>query len=388
MTYAKPRLCIVTPRQRGGGSEYQIECLIDALLQLDSHEIFLLVRHTAAPPLPTAYRVVKIGRGDAMPRFGYTMDAIPLYRALRSIAPQAIYQRVACGYTGICAWYARRHGARMVWHVASDSDLTRRGLVAGRNPLRPLLEKRSIEYAIRRANCIVVQTQHQAELLQKTYARTADAVVPNFHPPPKERIDKTGPMSVVWIGNFKPLKQPEAFVRLAARLGDLSRVRFVMVGAPSSGSGDQAWSAALMASIRSTPNLEYLGEQSQDKVNELLARAHVYVNTSQFEGFANTFIQAWMREVAVISLHVNPDGVFEREGVGVHAGSEDELMRAVRQLIVDAALRGSYTSRGLRYAMRSHSMQNVQRLIELIDAGASQLRAPGAATAAPLKSQS
>ena len=276
----------------------------------------------------------------------------------------------------------------MVWHVASDSDLTRRGLVAGRNPLRPLLEKRSIEYAIRRANCIVVQTQHQAELLQKTYARTADAVVPNFHPPPKERIDKTGPMSIVWIGNFKPLKQPEAFVRLAARLGDLSRVRFVMVGAPSSGSGDQAWSAALMASIRSTPNLEYLGEQSQDKVNELLARAHVYVNTSQFEGFANTFIQAWMREVAVISLHVNPDGVFEREGVGVHAGSEDELMRAVRQLIVDAALRGSYTSRGLRYAMRSHSMQNVQRLIELIDAGASQLRAPGAATAAPLKSQS
>jgi glycosyltransferase involved in cell wall biosynthesis len=143
-----------------------------------------------------------------------------------------------------------------------------------------------------------------------------------------------------------------------------------------------------MAAIRSTPNLEYLGEQSQDEVNELLARAHIYVNTSQFEGFANTFIQAWMREVAVVSLHVNPDGVFEREGVGVHAGSEDELMRAVRQLIVDAALRGGYTSRGLRYAMRSHSMQNVQRLIELIDAGASQPRVPGAAAAAPLKSQS
>ena len=80
--------------------------------------------------------------------------------------------------------------------------------------------------------------------------------------------------------------------------------------------------------------------------------------------------------------------MFEREGVGVHAGSEDELMRAVRQLIVDAALRGGYTSRGLRYAMRSHSMQNVQRLIELIDAGASQPRVPGAAAAAPLKSQS
>jgi glycosyltransferase involved in cell wall biosynthesis len=82
-----------------------------------------------------------------------------------------------------------------------------------------------------------------------------------------------------------------------------------------------------MAAIRATPNLEYLGEKSQDEVNELLARAHIYVNTSLFEGFANTFIQAWMRDVAVVSLHVNPDGVFDREGVGIHAGSEDELMR-------------------------------------------------------------
>jgi glycosyltransferase involved in cell wall biosynthesis len=316
------------------------------------------------------------------------MDAIPLYRALRRIAPQVIYQRVGCGYTGICAWYARRHGARMIWHVASDSDLTRRGLVAGRNPLRPLLEKRSIEYAIRHANQVVVQTQYQAELLQKTYARSADAVIPNFHPQPKELIDKSGRISVIWIANFKPLKQPEVFVRLAAELHDLSDVRFVMVGAPATGSGDQKWSASLMAAIRSTPNLEYLGEKSQDEVNDLLAHAHIYVNTSLFEGFANTFIQAWMRDVAVVSLHVNPDGVFDREGVGIHAGSEEELVRAVRLLIADAPLRSGYVLRGQRYAAQSHSMQNVQKLIQLIDAGPGELDSPDRRPEAPLNSRS
>jgi glycosyltransferase involved in cell wall biosynthesis len=388
MTSEKMRVCIVTPQQYGGGAEYQIQCLIEALLQLNSHKIFLLVRHTAPPPLPTAYRVVKIGRGDEMPRLGYTMDAIPLYQALRRIAPHVIYQRVACGYTGICAWYACRRGARMIWHVASDSDLTRRGLVAGRNPLRPLLEKRSIEYAIRHAGQIVVQTQYQAELLQRTYARIADAVIPNFHPQPKELIDKAGRISIIWIANFKRLKQPEVFVRLASHLCDLGEVRFIMVGAASTGSGEQVWSEALMASIRSTPNLEYLGEKSQDEVNEFLAHAHIYVNTSLFEGFANTFIQAWMRDTAVVSLHVNPDGVFDREGVGIHAGSEDELARAVRRLIADPALRGSYTSRARRYAGRSHSMQNVQRLIQLIDAGPAQLNSPDRRPEAPLKSRS
>jgi glycosyltransferase involved in cell wall biosynthesis len=250
------------------------------------------------------------------------------------------------------------------------------------------LEKRSIEYAIRHAGQIVVQTQYQAELLQRTYARIADAVIPNFHPQPKELIDKAGRISIIWIANFKRLKQPEVFVRLASHLCDLGEVRFIMVGAASTGSGEQVWSEALMASIRSTPNLEYLGEKSQDEVNEFLAHAHIYVNTSLFEGFANTFIQAWMRDTAVVSLHVNPDGVFDREGVGIHAGSEDELARAVRRLIADPALRGSYTSRARRYAGRSHSMQNVQRLIQLIDAGPAQLNSPDRRPEAPLKSRS
>ena len=376
MTAEKMRVCVVTPQQSGGGAEYQIQRLIEALLQTSSHEISLLARHTEVPPRPTAYRVVKIGRGNEMPRLGYTMDALPLYRALRRIAPEVIYQRVGCGYTGICAWYARRRGARMIWHVASDADLTRRGIVAGRNPLRPLLEKRSIEYGIRHANQIVVQTQYQAELLQRTYARSADAVIPNFHPQPKESIDKSAPICVMWIANFKPLKQPEVFVRLAAALRDLSDVRFVMVGAPATGSGDQKWSAALMAAIRTTPNLEYLEERSQDEVNQLLAQAHIYVNTSLFEGFPNTFIQAWMRDVAVVSLNVNPDDVFDREGAGIHAGSEEKLASAVRLLITDASLRNGYVLRGQRYAARSHSMQNVQRLIQLIDAGPRELASP------------
>jgi glycosyltransferase involved in cell wall biosynthesis len=367
MSSQRTRLCIVTPRQTGGGAEYQIQCLIDALLPLHRHEIFLLVHHLAAAPEPSTYRVVKIGRGEREPRLGYSMDALPLYRVLRRIAPHVIYQRVGCGYTGICAWYARRFDARMIWHVASDADLSRRGIVSGRNPLRPYLEKRSINYGIRHAGHIVVQTQQQAEMLQNSYGRRADAVIPNFHPQPMERIDKTGPVSIIWIANFKPLKQPQAFVRLAQRLRDLPEARFVMVGAAATGSGDRAWSEDLMTSIGTTPNLHYLGEKSQLEVNALLAHAHIYVNTSLFEGFANTFIQAWMREVAVVSLHVNPDGVLDRESVGVHARSEEELARAVRLLVSDAALRGGYTARGRSHAMRSHSMRNAQKLIQLID---------------------
>jgi len=367
MSFKKVRLCIITPHQQGGGAEYQIECLIDVLVQLNRHEIFLLARHIAEGSQSSAYKVVKIGRGSQIPRFGYGTDAVSLYAALRRISPHALYQRVACGYTGICAWYARRHGARLTWHVASDSDVLRRDLVSSRNPLRRLLERRSVEYGIRHANNIVVQTHHQARLLEENYGRKADLVVPNFHALPEEAIDKTHTISVIYIAHFKPLKQPEAFVRLAAKLRDLKGVRFVMVGAPATGSGDRNWNDVLMSDIRSTPNVDYLGRKSQREVNELLARAHVYVNTSEFEGFPNTFIQAWLREVAVVSLHVNPDGVLDHERVGIHAGSEEQLTCAVRKLIEDPVLRADYGARGRRYAIRMHSKQNAQKLIPLLD---------------------
>ena len=125
-----------------------------------------------------------------------------------------------------------------------------------------------------------------------------------------------------------------------------------------------------MSAIQSTSNLEYLGPKSQREVNALLARAHVYVNTSTFEGFANTFIQAWMREVAVVSLQVDPDGVLADESVGIYAGSEDKLLCAVRSLLEDPVLRADYAARGQRYAMQVHSIQNAQRLVQLIEAGA------------------
>lgn len=370
LAMAEPiRLCIVNPFQHGGGAEYQISCLIDVLGASGRFDIAYLARHTE-PGLPLRnYKVVKIGGSDEVPKFGYLTDALPLYRALQKIQPQVIYQRVACGYTGVCAYYARRHGARLLWHVAHESDVMPDSAVYGRNPVRRFLEKRSVEYAITRASHIVTQTQDQARLLMANYGRQASAVIPNFHPEPTEMLDKDASPLVVWVANLKPWKRPDAFVRLANRLQDLAGVRFVMVGADHGGSGNQEWHANLMNSINGATNLEYLGQLSQSGVNELLARAHVFVNTSDQEGFPNTFIQAWMRRVPVVSLTVDPDDVLKREQVGVHAGTEERMVDAVRMLVTDSATYEGYAARGRQYALSHHSMRNAFDLANLIAPG-------------------
>jgi len=366
------RLAIVTPNHSSvasGGAEYQIDNLIESLAATKRYEIAYLARIVDPTFEPRGYRIERIGRSNKVSPLGYLMDAPPLYRALKNVRPNVIYQRVACGYTAIAAHYAKQNGARMIWHVAHDQDVTEGGQTGGRNPIRPFLEKRSVEYGIRHAQHIVVQTEHQARLLKQNYNRSADAVIPNFQPEPSEVIDKSGPLIVLWVANFKPWKQPDLFVRAANALRELAGVRFVMVGTPATGRGDREWSAALMQSIRDTPNINYVGEKRQSEVNQLFGRAHVFVNTSRYEGFPNTFIQAWMREVPVISLDVDPDGVLDRERIGTRAGSLDSLIDAICTYATDHALRAEVGARARRYALRRHSMDNVRSLEQLIQTG-------------------
>src|SRR6202012_3489986 len=106
--------------------------------------------------------------------------------------------------------------------------VTPRESLDGRNPIRRFLEKRSVEYGLRRASRIVTQTNHQARLLERHYRRRADAVIANFQPLPAETLDKSGEIRVTWIASVKPWKRPQPFVSLAEVLREVPRARFVV----------------------------------------------------------------------------------------------------------------------------------------------------------------
>lgn len=126
----RTRVCIVNPFQHGGGAEFQISLLTAALHAANRFDVWYLTHHVAPEIQPNGYEIVRIGDDDRVPRLGYVTDFVPLYRALRSLKPHVIYQRVACGYTGICAFYTRQHHrlTRMIWHVAHTTDVTRESL--------------------------------------------------------------------------------------------------------------------------------------------------------------------------------------------------------------------------------------------------------------------
>lgn len=367
-TSRRPKLCVLLPAHwlaGKGGSEYQAKVLVDFLRRKYDVEItYLTLNLGRKVEYSVPYRVVEFSSKRGIRRYGTFFDVWRLYRALKREAPDMIYQQVGCAHTGIAAYFARRQRCRMIWRLASDNDLV--GLkLDWRRPQR-FVERLFLEYGIRNAETIITQTRLQQHALAQSYGRTDAIVVRNFHPTPPETVASSAGYEqikrIVWIGNLKPLKNPEAFIRLAAHFSERRDVEFLMVGGRQ---GKPEWLSANDAMIAAVPNLRYLGELSQQEVNELLTSAYLLVNTSDYEGFPNTFIQAWMRGVPVVSLTVNPDGLLDG-GIGTVSGSEEALHANIERFLDDTALVRAMGERSRAFALEEFSEANIDRIAALL----------------------
>jgi glycosyltransferase involved in cell wall biosynthesis len=359
------KLCILVPAHweaQMGGSQYQAKVLVDHLLA--NYDVDIAYLTTRADPTftPAGYRIVPFSDRRGMRRYGSFFDVVRLYRALARERPDIILQFVGSAHTGIAALYARSHGCKMIWRVTNDPSVEP-DKASWRKP-HLKVEQLFLSFGIRNATLILAQTEYQRARLTERFPNAPVQVLPNFHPAAPD-CGRSGAVvkQVAWIANLKPLKNPGAFVRLARRFAHRADVRFVMVG----GTDDSAWTKETLTEIAATPNLDYRGAVSQSAVNSLLEHTDLLVNTSDHEGFSNTFIQAWMRRVPVVSLRVDPDRLLSRGGLGALAGDEDTLCERVAALLDDPDRCAAIGARARRYALEHHAESNIETLARLLD---------------------
>jgi glycosyltransferase involved in cell wall biosynthesis len=365
----RQKLCILVPAHweaAMGGSQYQAKVLIDYLLQHYDVDIAYLTMWADPSFTPAGYRIVPFSDRRGVRRYGSFFDVMRLYRALARERPDIILQFVGSAHTGIAALYARRHACKMIWRVTHDRSVEPE-TASWLKPHR-WLERLLMNFGIRNATLILAQTQYQRTQLAATFPTAPVQVLANFHPVAPD-CDRNGAVvkQVAWVANLKSVKNPGAFVRLARRFTHRSDIRFVMIGKTMD---DSAWTKQQLAEIAATPNLEYRGALSQTEVNGLLEQTDLLVNTSENEGFSNTFIQAWMRRVPVVSLRVDPDRLLSRGGLGAFvSGDEDALQQCVAGLLADPDRCAAIGARARRYALEHHAESNIETLARLLNLG-------------------
>ena len=106
------------------------------------------------------------------------------------------------------------------------------------------------------------------------------------------------------------------------------------------------------------PNLEFIGFIPYPDIGKYFNAASILINTSNFEGFSNTFLQAWMAHTPVISLNVNPDEIICRYKLGFHSKTFEQMVKDVKTLLEDGGLREKMGENGKIYVEQEHNIVN------------------------------
>jgi hypothetical protein len=348
-----------------GGAQYQAKHIVESLLRRERVDVHYLAPIIPREGLWEGCYLHRVRGSRHLRKYAHAFDAPSIAWILRKLRPEVVYQRSASGHSGISGLCAKLHNAYFVWHISNMQEFAPgfRGSL-WRRPHR-WIELRLIDVAAKCADCIVVQSDDQAQEMVARYGRKPEMLVRNAMPAPEPFVKPRSPIRIVWVANWKRGKRPELFVQLAEQLSGAVNARFVMIGSRNL---EESWQSELYARAQKCASLEIPGQLSQERVNEELANAHLLVNTSDFEGFSNVYIQAWQRGVPVVALHSDPDSVLKTQGLGFCAdGRVDNLHQELIRLATDDGMREAMGGRCMEYALRNHDLSSLEPLVERLE---------------------
>jgi glycosyltransferase involved in cell wall biosynthesis len=263
-----------------------------------------------------------------------------MWSAMKRADADLYYTSCAGMQVGLMALFCRRFWKRFVFRVASDTDCD------GSRLLVPFARDRWLyAYGLRHADAILVQSASQAEALARNYGlagRVAGMLVEAAQPVASRDID------VLWVSNIRREKRPDRVLELASALPE---AKIHMVGGSLPEAEDLFLEIERSAKARS--NVSFHGRLPYREASELYGRSRLLVNTSDVEGFPNSYLQAWIRGVPVVTL-IDPDRVIEREGLGAVAGTPAEIPDAVRKLLADPVAWNAASNRCRAFIAREY----------------------------------
>jgi glycosyltransferase involved in cell wall biosynthesis len=291
-----------------------------------------------------AYRPLK-----GIPCLRYFYSTLPgFWSSLRRADSAVYYLRGASGFVGLAAAFCRRHGRRLIVGVSSDGDVDRRRA-------RQRLGRRDFalySWGLRRADAVVVQTRTQQQLLERDWGREG-VLIRSLSELPPRRSDVPADGVVIWAGRARRVKRPDLFLDLARRLPGL---RFAM--AATEMVGERALYRRLVEEARGLPNLTFAGAVPFREIGSWFDRSWLLVNTSDEEGFPNTFLEAWGRGLPVVAS-VDPDRLLSEHGLGYLCRDVNEMVGRIAFLRERPEVCAEIGARARAYVEAEHSPQRI-----------------------------
>jgi glycosyltransferase involved in cell wall biosynthesis len=281
-----------------------------------------------------------------------------LISAMKRADADVYYQNCGEYITGQVAMWCKRNNKKFLYSLANDADA---------DPSFPIMhtmrERMLYKYGLFNADEIIAQTNTQMNSLKKGFNLTS-SIMPMPCPGPSDeeyqalQWNEDKP-TILWAARIHESKRLELFLQVAAEIPEYN---FVVGGSPGK---EDVYSQGLMDTMSKLDNVTYLGMVARADMPALYRSSTLFCCSSEYEGFPNTFLEAWSQGLPIVSTF-DPDNLIQERKLGIRATNKDGLVSGIRELCADRELWLADSSNARRYYQGNHSVDLVMERFEKI----------------------
>lgn len=339
-----------------GGAELQMFLLATSLSDKKKLEISFLTGNYGQNKYEN-HKGIKLIRSISLPNyeniFVKLLKTIRLFFILKKNKPDLIISTAANTIIGLIAYYSKILKIKHIHRTAHQKDVDLSWIKA--NGIKGKIYK----YGLENANLITVQSRDYQELLQKTHNLKSEILKNGFIiKKPKSNIKNT----ILWVGRFQKWKNPDMLINLANKIPE---EHFTMI-CPYNKKDKKAWEK-LKQKAEEIKNVSFIEKVPFNEIQKFFNKAKLFINTSDFEGFPNTFLQAAQAKTPIVSLNVNPDDFLNKYNCGIFCANNFEKMYLeTKNLIQNKKETETKGENAFKYLKENHDINIIGKKFENI----------------------
>lgn len=267
---------------------------------------------------------------EGIPKIRWFYKRYPsLLKATKNYNPDYLIQECAGLETGIMGLISKKLNLPFIYRVANDIDADDRY-----KRRLSIIQQISYRYGLNRADAIFCQNSYQYNKFKKCFPEKKIVKIHNPYYFGDGLIDFSNSdrrRYIAWLGVFQKQKNLPALLEIVR---SLPKVEFKIAGR-SGGTIDYNTKKAL-SQLQQLKNVDLVGYLNRKEILPFLSNSYALLNTSHYEGFSNTFLEAFAAGAPIVTTtKVDPDNIIADNNLGIVKKDYSELSDAIMSIIND-----------------------------------------------------
>lgn len=218
--------------------------------------------------------------------------------------------------------------------------------------------------ALKNAPLIVTQNAYQYDQLKARLPKKHIVKITNPFHTSSPSVPSPQKSYVAWLGLFQQQKNLSALLSVVEENpSTLFKIAGKMLFQ------NDLETSELLKKLEQLPNVTLMGYLKRHEIIPFLAGAYCLLNTSHYEGFSNTFLEAFAAGTPVVTTeNVNPDQTINTYELGAVAGDHESLGKTLQTYLASQSDFIDISERCRQYVKTHHDPVILsKKLFELVN---------------------